>query len=61
MHEITVTEEGLKKLTDELNYLKTEKKQENEGWRKNFYPAGRRASLSRLSKEGRGTCPGIGW
>ena len=28
MHEITVTEEGLKKLTDELNYLKTEKKQE---------------------------------
>lgn len=28
MHEITVTEEGLKKLTDELNYLKTVKKQE---------------------------------
>lgn len=26
--QITVTEEGLKKLTDELNYLKTEKKQE---------------------------------
>ena len=28
MHEITVTEEGLKKLTDELDYLKTGKKQE---------------------------------
>ena len=28
MHEITVTEEGLKKLTDELDYLKTVKKQE---------------------------------
>lgn len=28
MHEITVTEEGLKKLTDELDFLKTVKKQE---------------------------------
>ncbi len=28
MEQITVTEEGLKKLTDELNYLKTVKKQE---------------------------------
>ena len=28
MHEITVSEEGLKKLTDELDYLKTVKKQE---------------------------------
>ena len=28
MHEITVSEEGLKQLTDELDYLKTVKKQE---------------------------------